>query len=149
VSPQCVVFTNGTVTSSGGGGYDGPALPGPGPAYFPRKLTAYRNARLRLRSPGLLATSATWLSGLAVTAVSAATPHGTVVSWGADGSLVYEPAADRTGADTLTYSLRDGQGRTTTVAATINVLGAWVYPREAVPGPLACGGQPHDASLHT
>ena len=61
------------------------------------------------------------LDGDQLTVTSASAPNGTVVI-NADGTISYTPNANFNGTDTITYSISDGKGGTSTAIATITIL---------------------------
>ena len=58
-----------------------------------------------------------------LTIIQAAAGRGTVVI-NADGTLTYTPPADFTGSDTISYTISDGQGGTSTGTVAVTVTGA-------------------------
>ncbi len=59
--------------------------------------------------------------GDTLTVTSATAPNGTVVI-NPDGTLVYTPAANFNGTDTITYSISDGNGGTSTATVEVTVV---------------------------
>ena len=80
-------------------------------------------------------------SGRAVTAVTQGA-HGTV-SFAADGTLTYTPAANYNGPDSFTYTVTSG-GVTETATVTVNVTPVNDLPVNTVPGPQST---PEDTGL--
>jgi hypothetical protein len=70
-------------------------------------------------------------TGLTASGPSTTTQNGNITI-NADGSFTYNPAPGFTGADTVTYTVTDGSGKTDTAVATFNVAGTiWFVKSDA------------------
>ena len=74
--------------------------------------------------------------------VTAATASNGAVVINADGTITYTPKLDFFGADTITYTISDGNGGTSTATVTVNVRDTNEPPVDGDEAVFAVGGSP-------
>jgi large repetitive protein len=76
-----------------------------------------------------------------LTVTTATSPNGTVVI-NADGTVSFTPAANFFGPATITYTISDGRGGTSTATVTVNVVNTNELPVDGDEAVFAIGGAP-------
>jgi large repetitive protein len=76
-----------------------------------------------------------------LTVTAASSPNGTVVI-NADGTVSFTPAANFSGPATITYTISDGRGGTSTATVTVNVVNTNELPVDGDEAVTAIGGSP-------